>query len=421
MVSRPISSKPTAQFHSHLTRLNRNSILFSAWLGQLDPQGQGMAMTPPLNLSLSGTPELPQSTGYTRNDAALAVDGEFGILEGRTFALIHPVVMISLFFFTLWTGYLGWQWRRVRTIQEEINDLKKQVKSTPVAPEGKPVEGEAAPSSSSSVELKIQQLTEERKELLKGSYRDRHYNAGSILLGFGVLEAVGGGLNTWIRTGKLFPGPHLFAGTAITVLWALSAALVPSMQKGSESARSLHIAFNTLNVLLFISQLPTGILLVVDKTEALTIAEKVETGVSGVWQHAAALVFEQDAEAEQNGETNGSTRVEQHAEAERAEWKRRFQAVTFEQDAEAERAAGRTGSEASEQRRSRRTGGGSTRAVEERGTAGERGLHGRNTTQIRRGWSATQIEDLRIEEWPNGEWWLNTGLWGFGILSFTFF
>jgi len=53
---------------------------------------------------------------------------------------------------------------------------------------------------------------QERKELIKGSYRDRHYDAGSILLGFGVLEAVGGGLNTWIRTGKLFPGPHLFAG-----------------------------------------------------------------------------------------------------------------------------------------------------------------------------------------------------------------
>jgi hypothetical protein len=32
------------------------------------------------------------------------------------------------------------------------------------------------------------------------------------LLGFGVLESVGGGLNTWLRTGKLFPGPHLFAG-----------------------------------------------------------------------------------------------------------------------------------------------------------------------------------------------------------------
>lgn len=42
------------------------------------------------------------------------------------------------------------------------------------------------------------------------------------------------------------------------MLWALAAALVPPMQRGSETARSLHIALNTLNVLLFLSQLPTG-------------------------------------------------------------------------------------------------------------------------------------------------------------------
>ncbi|KAE9592847.1 hypothetical protein Lalb_Chr19g0133561 [Lupinus albus] len=185
---------------------------------------------------------------------ALAVGGEFGILEGRTLALIHPIVLGGLFFYTLWAGYLGWQWRRVRTTQNEINELKKQVKPTPVTPDGTPVEAPPSP-----VQLKIQQLTEERKELVKGSYRDRHFNAGSILLGFGVLEAIGGGLNTWLRTGKLFPGPHLFAGSAITVLWALAAALVPPMQRGSETARNLHIALNALNVALFVWQIPTGI------------------------------------------------------------------------------------------------------------------------------------------------------------------
>ncbi|KAK7338100.1 hypothetical protein VNO77_18699 [Canavalia gladiata] len=185
---------------------------------------------------------------------AFAVGGEFGILEGRSFALIHPIVMASLFFYTLWAGYLGWQWRRVRTIQNDINELKKQVKPTPVTPDGKSVEASPSP-----VELQIQQLTEERKELIKGSYKDRHFNAGSILLAFGVLESVGGGVNTWFRTGKLFPGPHLFAGAAITILWALAAALVPSMQKGSETARNLHIALNALNVLLFVWQIPTGI------------------------------------------------------------------------------------------------------------------------------------------------------------------
>ncbi|KAG6403697.1 hypothetical protein SASPL_135925 [Salvia splendens] len=180
---------------------------------------------------------------------AFAVGGELGILEGTSFALIHPIVMTGLFVYTLNAGYLGWQWRRVRTIQDEINQLKKDLK--PVA--------DGSPPPPSPLDAKIQQLTQERKELIKGSYRDKHFNAGSILLGFGVFESIFGGLNTWFRTGKLFPGPHLFGGAAITVLWAAAAALVPPMQKGSETARNLHIALNLLNVLLFISQIPTGI------------------------------------------------------------------------------------------------------------------------------------------------------------------
>ncbi|KAH9307244.1 hypothetical protein KI387_035155, partial [Taxus chinensis] len=186
------------------------------------------------------------------SEKALAISGEFGLLEGRSASLIHPIAMGSLFVYTLWAGYLGWQWRRVRTIQDEINDLKKQVKPRPKE------EGDTPPPPS-PIETKIQQLTEERKLLLKGSFRDRHYNAGSILLGFGVLEAVGGCINTWMRTGKLFPGPHLFAGAGITVLWALAAALVPAMQKGNDIARNLHIALNAVNVILFIWQIPTGI------------------------------------------------------------------------------------------------------------------------------------------------------------------
>lgn len=193
---------------------------------------------------------------FLDSEDALAVGGEFGILEGRTVALIHPLVMAGLFFFTLYAGYLGWQWRRVRTLQNEINELKKQVKPVPVTPDGTPAAESPKPSP---IEIKIQQLTEERKELIKGQYRDKHFDAGSILLGFGVLESVFGGINTWFRTGKLFPGPHLFAGAAITVLWAAAAALVPAMQKGNETARNLHIALNAVNVILFAWQIPTGI------------------------------------------------------------------------------------------------------------------------------------------------------------------
>ncbi|KAL6004390.1 hypothetical protein ACLOJK_004943 [Asimina triloba] len=174
--------------------------------------------------------------------------------------------MASLFFYTLRAGYLGWQWRRVRTIQDEINELKKQVKPAPAVVPERAAAAEA-PAPVSPIEAKIQQLTEERKALIKGSYRDRHFNAGSILLCFGVFESVGGGVNTWLRTGKLFPGPHLFSGAAITVLWAAAASLVPAMQKGNETARSLHIALNTLNVLLFIWQIPTGIEIVLKVLE----------------------------------------------------------------------------------------------------------------------------------------------------------
>ena len=54
--------------------------------------------------------------------------------------------------------------------------------------------------------------------------------------------------------GKLFPGPHLYAGALITVLWGLSAALVPAMQRGNDNARTAHIALNCVNLLLFASQ-----------------------------------------------------------------------------------------------------------------------------------------------------------------------
>lgn len=97
---------------------------------------------------------------------------------------------------------------------------------------------------------------------MKGNFRDRHFNAGSILLGAGVIIAIEGCLNTYTRAGKLFPGPHLFAGAGIVALWAAAASLVPAMQKGNDGARSAHIAFNAVNVGLFLWQVPTGLAIV---------------------------------------------------------------------------------------------------------------------------------------------------------------
>mmetsp|Transcript_33333 Transcript_33333/g.94441 ORF Transcript_33333/g.94441 Transcript_33333/m.94441 type:complete len:292 (-) Transcript_33333:35-910(-) len=179
---------------------------------------------------------------------ASASGGEFGLLEGRSAALLHPIGMAFLFGSTLYAGYLGWQWRQLREVGAGIKAKKAEL----------PPPGEDGKRPSSPLDGEIAALEEQRKTLAAGNFKDRHTNWGSLLLSMGVLLSVEGGLNTFLRAGKLFPGPHLFAGATITVLWALAAALVPYMQKGNDTARSLHIALNSVNVALFAWQLPTG-------------------------------------------------------------------------------------------------------------------------------------------------------------------
>jgi Protein of unknown function (DUF4079) len=68
-----------------------------------------------------------------------------------------------------------------------------------------------------------------------------------------------GPLNTYARAGKLFPGPHLYAGAGLVVVWALAAACVPAMQKGSDTARTVHIGANLAGIGLFGWQVVSGI------------------------------------------------------------------------------------------------------------------------------------------------------------------
>lgn len=180
---------------------------------------------------------------------AFAQGGALGILEGRTGALVHPVMMGTLFLLTLYAGYTGYQWRHAREIGDQVKALKATL----------PAADETGNRPKSAADDTIAALEKERKEIIASGPRDKHWNAGSILLGAGVLLSVEGCVNTYIRAGKLFPGPHLFAGAAITVLWALAAACVPAMQKGDDKARLAHIGFNALNVGLFLWQVPTGL------------------------------------------------------------------------------------------------------------------------------------------------------------------
>jgi len=129
----------------------------------------------------------------------------------------HPIMMWVLFALTLYALYLGMQSRRIRYADAEV-----------------------------------------RKELIQGKFGLRHHQIGSLLLAFMVLGTLGGMAVTYINNGKLFVGPHLIVGLAMTGLIATAAALTPFMQKGNDLARYLHISLNVALVGLFGWQAVTG-------------------------------------------------------------------------------------------------------------------------------------------------------------------
>ncbi|MBP0001004.1 MAG: DUF4079 domain-containing protein [Cyanobacteria bacterium SID2] len=100
---------------------------------------------------------------------------------------------------------------------------------------------------------------EEKKALVQGQFRTKHFQIGSLLLAGMVIGTLGGMAVTFVNNGKLFVGPHLLVGLGMTGLIAVSASLAPLMQAGKDWARYTHIAANTLLVGLFAWQAATGI------------------------------------------------------------------------------------------------------------------------------------------------------------------
>ncbi|TVQ44169.1 MAG: DUF4079 domain-containing protein [Gloeocapsa sp. DLM2.Bin57] len=103
---------------------------------------------------------------------------------------------------------------------------------------------------------------EVRKELIKKKFNDKHHQVGSILLGMMVLGTIGGMAVTYINNGKLFFGSHLLVGLGMTGIIAVSASLVPFMQKGNSFARYTHIALNVSLLGLFGWQAVSGMQIV---------------------------------------------------------------------------------------------------------------------------------------------------------------
>mmetsp|Transcript_8112 Transcript_8112/g.12304 ORF Transcript_8112/g.12304 Transcript_8112/m.12304 type:complete len:293 (+) Transcript_8112:60-938(+) len=212
---------------------------------------------------------------------AAAKGGEYGVWEKKLPALVHPVVMGGLFLSTFYAGYTGLNWRSVRTIAEDIKEMKASAPTLSTGPISFPIAGQLSTAKATlaggeenaalasdlailesaavrEMDARIAELTQKRKDLLAGDFRDKHSTMGAAILAMGVGIAVEGPVNTFMRTGKLFPGPHLYAGAGMTAIWALAAALTPAMQRGNNTARSAHIALNTINLGLFVWQVQSG-------------------------------------------------------------------------------------------------------------------------------------------------------------------
>jgi hypothetical protein len=165
--------------------------------------------------------------------------------------MLHPITNFALFATSLYSAYLGFQWRRLRDIGEELKTLGGQLPSISSGKLKFPVSSTAVSisesisallsgesgadndqqiallrkdlsivASAAEIDAQMASLSATRKNLLSMNLRDKHHLTGSVLLGAGVTVSVLGAFNTYMRAGRLFPGPHLYAGMAITILWA---------------------------------------------------------------------------------------------------------------------------------------------------------------------------------------------------------
>lgn len=160
---------------------------------------------------------------------------EYGILAGKTASLIHPVTNLLLFATSIYSAFLGWNWKRLREIGGELKTLTAELPTLstgaakfPITDQISAINTEISSLRSAStpddakisaltsdlsklngameLNAQIADLTATRKSLMAMNLRDKHWLTGSILLGAGVTVSILGAFNTYMRAGKLFPG-----------------------------------------------------------------------------------------------------------------------------------------------------------------------------------------------------------------------
>jgi hypothetical protein len=134
--------------------------------------------------------------------AALADSPDWGLFEGRIGSLLHPLTMLGLLGFSISTALLGFNWKRQRTMGDEISALKKTLpdlqgaksvsEALAAAKSADPVDqGRVnALQASMSIENEIDTLQKERKDLAAANPRDQHFSQGSLLAFLGTAFAI---------------------------------------------------------------------------------------------------------------------------------------------------------------------------------------------------------------------------------------
>lgn len=120
--------------------------------------------------------------------------------QGKSASLLHPVMMFSLLALSVSTAILGFQWRRQRTMGDEISSLKKSLPSLGGAGSISEALAEARAANDSNqvsvltaaltTEQDIAALTNERKELAAAGPKDKHFSQGALLAFLGTAFAI---------------------------------------------------------------------------------------------------------------------------------------------------------------------------------------------------------------------------------------
>jgi predicted lipid-binding transport protein (Tim44 family) len=136
-------------------------------------------------------------TWLAASEMAGAAGPDWGIFEGRTGSILHPIMMGSLFATSLYTAFLGFQWRRQRTLGDEISSLKAKLPKIPSdyktiqqAIDSGDMENLSELQAAIPIETEIQELSAERKQLSSQNNRDKHYTQGAWIAFFGTLFAI---------------------------------------------------------------------------------------------------------------------------------------------------------------------------------------------------------------------------------------